>query len=49
MTRDPVKITKLTIRDANVRGIYIPINLPGYPPMFYLFLPKGISDIHEFR
>jgi hypothetical protein len=45
----PVEITELTICNANIGGIHIPVNLPGYHSISNLFLPELIRDMHKLR
>jgi hypothetical protein len=47
MTRYAVEITKFAIGDANVGGVYITVDLPGYFSMGYLFFTKGICYKHQ--
>ena len=48
MTGNPVEITKLTIGNANIGGIYIAVDLPGHFSVSHLLFTKLISYKHQF-
>jgi enamine deaminase RidA (YjgF/YER057c/UK114 family) len=46
VTRNSVEIAKLTVRDANIGGVYISIDHPSYFAIRLLDFPQFISYIH---
>jgi hypothetical protein len=49
MTGDTIKIAELTIRQTNIGGIDIPIDLPGDPIPRNLLHTQAVGHMHEFR
>jgi hypothetical protein len=47
MSWNAVEITELTIGDANVGGVHVPVDLPGHFPMRHLFFPELIGHKHQ--
>jgi hypothetical protein len=47
VTGDAIEITELTIRDADVRGIHVAIDLPGYFAMWHLLFAQFIGDVDQ--
>ncbi len=47
MPGDPVKIAKLAVGDTDIRGVHVPVDLPGNLAVGHLFFPEFIRDEHQ--
>ena len=48
MAGNAIEIAEFTIGNANIGGIYIPVDLPGNFSVRHLLFPQFIGHIHQF-